>query len=153
MNLRSRQALCDDLLCARSGLDFAHMQTLTGHANKETGKGVAINALAWLKDGFSFVTGDAEGYLQYFEWTITRMDNKQLCPSPGMPIASVRSESACECNCMHVFVWVEWAQVVDGAVSQCRGADVRHTRHTAPRPRPGVGGADDGEPAVRLERR
>jgi hypothetical protein len=66
------------------------MQTLTAHANKETGKGVAINALAWLKDGISFVTGDAEGRLQYFEWTVTRIDTKELCPAPGMAIASVR---------------------------------------------------------------
>jgi len=52
----------DGNLTAWSGLDFGHMQTLTGHS--VGGKGIPIHALAWLKDGTSFITGDTEGRLQ-----------------------------------------------------------------------------------------
>jgi hypothetical protein len=43
-----------------SGLDFSHLNTTQHHTDRDTGAGVAIHALAWLRDGTSFVTGDAQ---------------------------------------------------------------------------------------------
>jgi hypothetical protein len=35
-----------------------------------------------------FITGDDQGSINYFEWTMTKM-NKAICPAPGMGINSV----------------------------------------------------------------
>ena len=43
-----------------SGLDFSHLNTTQLHTDRDTGSGVPIHALAWLRDGASFVTGDAQ---------------------------------------------------------------------------------------------
>jgi len=96
-----------------SGLDFSHQSTLTGHSDDQ-GNGVAINALAWVRDGSSFITGDANGVIKYFEWTVTPMTQDKICPSPGMPITSLsagptssnyRFASAGEDACVRVWDW------------------------------------------------
>jgi hypothetical protein len=43
-----------------SGMDFSHLNTTQHHLDGATGQGVPIQALAWLRDGTSFVTGDAQ---------------------------------------------------------------------------------------------
>lgn len=43
-----------------SGSDFSHLNTTQHHLDRATGQGVSIQALAWLRDGTSFVTGDAQ---------------------------------------------------------------------------------------------
>lgn len=47
-----------------SGLDMTHLQTMSIHEAQ-------VNAVCWLKDGTSFISGDAEGNIYYFEWTMT----------------------------------------------------------------------------------
>jgi hypothetical protein len=54
----------------------------------EDGGKVAITSLVWTRDGVFFITGDDQGSIYYFEWTMTKM-NKAICPAPGMGINSV----------------------------------------------------------------
>ena len=50
---------------------------------------------AWLRDGSSFITGDEKGTIQYFEWTITRIDTRPICPSPGLSVCALSVAPTC----------------------------------------------------------
>mmetsp|Transcript_213 Transcript_213/g.694 ORF Transcript_213/g.694 Transcript_213/m.694 type:complete len:546 (-) Transcript_213:8-1645(-) len=64
-----------------SGIDFSHLQTMHPHESQ-------VNALCWLSDGNSFISGDSEGTMYYFEWTMTLM-RKLPHTHNGLPVQSI----------------------------------------------------------------